>query len=226
MVQNSIGPASFSRIWEWDHVMVIMLMAINLKLWWDTKQDSAGPRPKTDTEQKPTSDIDTILALMGRRENFEWLCTPQWIFLAFAIGYVLAKLGSRWQQKSTSETNPAPNIDVDISTENTPDDANTNAYGASSSSGETSTNNAEAGHDARHFGKAATPSPTGTQTIVSELAQFVFKDGKYRGPTFEEVWINDRDTSYKKWLQTRLNQIDIAYSAFVLYSDMRAAVQR
>ena len=226
MVQNKNSLGSLCKILKWDHLLVVLLLAINLNLWWTTKQDSASPRPKTDAEHKPMKDIETILSIMGRPDNFAWLCIPLWIVLAFASGYLLAKFGFGWPGKPFSETNAGTKMEVDITCETIPEYADENAHGASSGTGETGTCHPLGNHDVRHFKKATTPSSTGTQTIVSELAQFVFTDGKYRGLTFEEVCIIDHDKSYKKRLQTRLHQFDIAYSAFVLYSDLRAIVQR
>ena len=226
MVQNVNSSGTLCKSLTWDHLLVVLLVAINLNLWWTTKQGSASPTPNTDAEHKPLKDIETILKIMGRLDNFAWWCTPLWIVLPFASGYLLAKFGCCWPGKPFSETTAGTKMEVDITCETIPEDADENAHGASSGTGETGTSHPHGKHDVRHFKKATTPSSTGTQTIVSELAQFVFTDGKYRGLTFEEVCIIDHDKSYKKRLQTRLHQFDIAYSAFVLYSDLRAIVQR
>jgi hypothetical protein len=81
-------------------------------------------------------------------------------------------------------------------------------------------------HDVHHFGKARIPSDTHAQTIVKELAQISFTDGKNRGRTFEEVWNNDHDNGYKNWPQKRLHDIDIVYPAFVVYAELMESLQR
>ena len=48
---------------------------------------------------------------------------------------------------------------------------------------------------------------------------------KNRGRTFEEVWNNDHDNSYKNWLQKRLHDIDIVYPAFVVYAELMESLQ-
>ena len=104
--------------------------------------------------------------------------------------------------------------------------SNTNIGSTSPGTEETHGDNTEMRHDVHHFGKARIPSDTHAQTIVTELAQISFTDGKNRGRTFEEVWNNDHDNSYKNWLQKRLHDIDIVYPAFVVYAELMESLQR
>ena len=81
------------------------------------------------------------------------------------------------------------------------DHANTNIGSTSHGTEETHGDNTEMRHDVHHVGKARIPTDTHAQTIVKELAQISFTDGKNRGRTFEEVWNNDHDNSWQPVIQ-------------------------
>ena len=229
IVRNLFFPATATSSRALDHLVVILLLGMNLSIWWNLQEDRTVADPTVSmAQERRGADPDMILPPMGHVAYIGGLLVPLLILLAFAMGHLLGKHRARSQMT----TAPAPNLawQEGMNTKahvRTPrDHSNTNIGSTSPGTEETHGDNTEMRQDVHHFGKARIPSDTHAQTIVKELAQISFTDGKNRGRTFEEVWNNDHDNSYKNWLQKRLHDIDIVYPAFVVYAELMESLQR
>ena len=204
MVRNPFCPATAASSRAFDHLVVILLLGMDLNIWWNLQEDRTVTDPTLSmAQERRGADTDMILPPMGHVAYIGGLLVPLLILLAFAMGHLLGKHRARSQMT----TAPAPNLawqegmntKAHVSTPR--DHSNLNIGSTSPGAEETHGDNTEMRQDVHHFGKARIPSDTHAQTIVKELAQISFTDGKNRGRTFEEVWNNDHDNSWQPVIQ-------------------------
>ena len=86
--------------------------------------------------------------------------------------------------------------------------------------------NTEGSHHAVYFGKAKIPVTANPEHIITEMGNMVLLQGEHKGRTFQQVWSIDRKKTYTKWLKARMDKIDVAYIAFVMYAKMKEILQR
>ena len=91
---------------------------------------------------------------------------------------------------------------------------------------ETENTNTEGSHHEFSFGKAKNPVTANPEHIITEMGKMVLLQGEHKGRTFQHVWSIDRKKTYTKWLKARMDKIDIAYVAFVIYAEMKEILQR
>ena len=149
------------------------------------------------------------------------------MLLAFGLGYCMGKQMPEWSAGNSSRQPNAAQIPGDTANETAAEHPDGGVDNGNSGTEEANNMTAEDNHhDIFQFGKLHLPDPTSATGIIMEMSSITFTDGKYRTQTFEEVWSTDRNKSYKRWLQQRLHQIDIGYSAYVVYAELKELTQR
>ena len=227
MLRRMCSSAMALKVAAWGYVMVILLMAINVNLWWTAKKGSAEDWWKTTHSTQAGISSNTIMmAILARDQQIAWVYVPIMMMLALGFCFCMGKHVPGWTaenhsrqhnvaQSSRGTTNPnaaeVPDDDIDHGNSEAPETRNMTADNS---------------HDILRFGKFQLPDPTSASGILKEMSAITFTDGKYRDQTFEEVWNIDRFKSYKRWLQQRLHQIDIGYSAYVVYAELKELAQR
>ena len=91
---------------------------------------------------------------------------------------------------------------------------------------ETESMNTEGSHHEVYFGKAKILVTANPEHIITEMGKTVLLQGEHQGHTFQQVWSVDRKKTYTKRLKARMDKVDIAYVAFVLYAEMKDILER
>ena len=208
------------------HVVLAILMAMNLQLFlmFNNKEEIAGP--VNTLSNKAAWDQDKVLLRVAELQKTLWLYIPFLIMLAFSIGFMLGRQSCTWQKLQAKEidhetanrsTNPG---------NNSANDAGNAEHHSEAEDRDTNIGNTEGGQHEIYFGKAKIPVSANPEHIITEMGQMVLREGEHQGRTFHQVWSIDRKKTYTKWLQSRIEKIDIAYVAFLIYAEMKDILQR
>jgi hypothetical protein len=228
MLRRMCSSAMALKVVAWDYAMVILLVAINVNLWWTAKKGSAEDWWKTThSTQAGISDNTIMMAILARDQQIAWVYVPIMMMLAFGFGFCIGKHVPGWTAENHSRQPNFAQNSRDTTSPNAAEVPDDDIDQGNSEAHETRNMTADNHHDNLRFGKCSQlPDPTTASGILKEMSAITFTDGKYRDQTFEEVWNIDRFKSYKRWLQQRLHQIDIGYSAYVVYAELKELAQR
>ena len=223
---HNVPPRDASQCWSWTNVVLAILLAMNLQLFlmFNSKDEIAGPVNTLSNE--PAWDHDKVLLRMAELQKTLWLYIPFLIMLAFSMGFMLGRQGCTWQKLQEEE------IDHETANRSTnPGNNSANDMGNAEHNSETedrptNNGNTEGGQHEIYFGKAKIPVSAHPEHIITEMGQMVMREGEHQGRTFHQVWSIDRKKTYTKWLQSRIEKIDIAYVAFLIYAEMKDILQR
>jgi hypothetical protein len=216
------------KVVAWDYVMVILLVAINVNLWWTAKKGSAEDWWKTThSTQAGISDKTIMMAILARDQQIAWVYVPIMMMLAFGFGFCIGKHVPGWTAENHSRQHNSPQYSRDTTSPNAAEVPDDDIDQGNSEAHETRNMTADNHHDNLRFGKCSQlPDPTTASGILKEMSAITFTDGKYRGQTFAEVWNIDAFKSSKRCHRQRLHQIDIGYSAYVVYAELKELAQR
>ena len=96
MVRNPFCPATAASSRALDHLVVILLLGMNLNIWWNLQEDRTVADPTVSmAQERRGADTDMILPRMGHLAYIGGLLVPLLILLAFAMGHLLGKHRAR-----------------------------------------------------------------------------------------------------------------------------------
>ena len=176
--------------------------------------------------QAGISDNTIMMAILARDQQIAWVYVPIMMMLAFGFGFCIGKHVPGWTAENHSRQHNVAQNSRDTTSPNAAEVPDDDIDQGNSEAHETRNMTADNHHDILRFGKFQLPDPTTASGILKEMSAITFTDGKYRDQTFAEVWNIDRFKSCKRWLQQRLHQIDIGYSAYVVYAELKELAQR
>jgi hypothetical protein len=226
-IQNrNVPPENKSNSWSWANIMLVILLAINLKqfLHISSSHDNAG---SDKTLAKPPAANQTMIDRhVADLDKGIWMCICILLVVAFAMGCMIGKHGRTTQNIQNKEVDHAPRNGTGSSQSNSENDVGSPDQNSDAEEIDPDNNNTEGSHHEIYFGKAKFPVTANPEHIITEMGKMVLLQGEHQGRTFHQVWNIDRKKTYTKWLKSRLGKVDIAYVAFTLYAEMKNILEQ
>ena len=217
---RNVPPENKSNSWSWANIMLVILLAINLKqfLHISSSHDNAGSEQTL--AKPPAANQNMLDRHKADLDKSIWMCICILLVVAFALGCIIGKYGGTTHNIPDKEVDHAPAQSNSENDEGSPDQ-NSDAEEI-----DPDNKNTEGPHHEIYFGKAKFPVTANPEHIITEMGKMVLLQGEHQGRTFHQVWSIDRKKTYTKWLKSRLDKVDIAYVAFTLYAEMKNILEK